>query len=40
MKYLGGGKIETVIYTSNGRLLKKTSYIGDHTEITVVGWNK
>lgn len=38
MNYLGGGKTETMIWTPTKRLIKQTSYIGDHTEIARIQW--
>ena len=40
MWYLGGGKIETVIWTATKRLIRITNYYGNHTEVTRLAWIK
>lgn len=37
-QYLGGGSIETMIWTPTKRLIKQKTYIGVHTEITQIVW--
>lgn len=38
MKFLGGGKIETLIWLPEKRLVRETRVYGCHTEITKVCW--
>jgi len=40
MKVLAYGKIETLIWTPEKRLVKKTTCHGGHTEITETKWLK